>query len=326
MSNPRVFVTRRIPERGLETVREAAAVEVWPGELPPSHEVLLEKARGCAGILCLLTDRIDAPVIEAAGSSIKVISQMSVGFDNIDLRAASSRGIPVGNTPRVLTETTADFTWALLMAAARRVVEAGAYARAGRWKTWEPMTLLGADVSGATLGIVGFGRIGQAVARRAAGFAMRIVYNNIRACPDFGGTPPAECMDLEELLAVSDFVTIHTRLSPQTHHLFGDAQFSAMKPGAILVNTARGSVVEPQALFRALTEGKLAAAALDVTEPEPLPPESPLFTLPNLIITPHVASASVQTRTRMSAMAAENLVAGLRGERLPYCVNPEVYR
>jgi glyoxylate reductase len=326
MSVGRVFVTRRIPAEGLEAIRPLAEVDVWQGELPPPREVLLDKARGCAGILCLLTDRIDASVMDAAAGSLAVISAMSVGFDNIDVGAASARGIPVGNTPEVLTETTADFAWALLMAAARRVVEAHAYAAAGRWKTWEPMLLMGSDVFGATLGIVGYGRIGQAVARRAAGYRMQILYNNVRSCPDYGEAPPAECVGFEELLARSDFVTIHTRLSPQTRHLFGDAQFAQMKQGAVLVNTARGPVVDPEALARALSHGRLAAAALDVTEPEPLPRSSPLFALPNLIVTPHVASASIQTRARMAVMAAENLRAGLRGEKLPHCVNPEVYR
>jgi glyoxylate reductase len=322
----KVFVTRTIPAQGLDAIRKVADVEVWPGELPPLREALLESARGCAGILCLLTDTIDAAVMEAATGPLKVISAMSVGFDNIDVGAASARGIPVGNTPDVLTETTADFTWALLMAAARRVVEATAYAAAGKWKTWEPMGLMGPDIFGATLGIVGYGRIGQAVARRAAGFRMRVVYHNIGVCPDDADAPAAECVGFDELLARSDFLTIHTRLSPQTHHLFGDAQFALMKQGAVLINTARGPIVDPAALERALAHGRLGAAALDVTEPEPLPPGSPLFALPNLIVTPHIASASVPTRTRMAVMAAENLCAGLRGERLPHCVNPEVYQ
>jgi glyoxylate reductase len=223
----------------------------------------------------------------------------------------------------VLTETTADFTWALLMAAARRVVEGDQFTRAGRWKTWGPTLLMGPDVGAATLGIVGFGRIGRAVARRAAGFGMRILYNNIKPCPDVGVS--AECVDLNDLLRESDFVTIHTRLSDVTYRMMSDEQFKLMKRSAILINTARGPIVDHAALYRALKTGQVAFAALDVTDPEPLPMDSPLLELDNIIITPHIASASIQTRTKMATMAASNLIAGLNGERLPHCANPEVY-
>lgn len=327
-TKPQVLVTRIIPENGLDMLREAAQVEVWPGELPPPREVLLEKVKGIDGLLCLLTDQVDARLMDAAGRSLRVISQMAVGFDNIDVAEAARREIPVGHTPDVLTETTADFTWALLMAAARRVVEGAKYARAGRWKTWGPTLLMGPDVSGATLGIVGFGRIGQAVARRAAGFDMRILYNNIHRCREVEEALHAECVDLNVLLRESDFVTIHTRLSDVTHHLFGDEQFALMKHSAILINTARGSIVQMDALYRALRDGRIACAALDVTEPEPLPIDSPLWQLNdnnNIIITPHIASASIQARAKMAAMAAANLIAGLRGDHLPHCANPEVY-
>ncbi len=328
MSKPRVFVTRIIPDKGLEMLREAAEVEVWPEELPPPYEVLLEKVKGLDGLLTLLTDKIDVPLMDAAGPSLKVISQMAVGVDNIDIPAATGRGIPVGNTPGVLTETTADLAWALLMAAARRVVEGDKFTRAGRWKTWGPTLLMGPDVHGATLGIVGFGRIGQAVARRAASFGMRIMYNNVKDCPEPDPPIPApvECVDLNDLLRESDFVTLHAPLSRQTYHMLGDEQFRLMKPTAILINTARGPIVDQAALYRALTSGQIAYAALDVTDPEPIPMDSPLLTLDNIIIVPHIASASIQTRTKMATMAAENLIAGLHGERLPNCVNPQVYR
>ncbi len=327
MSNPRVFVTRIIPDKGLEMLREAAEVEVWPEELPPPYEVLLEKVKGLDGLLTLLSDKIDAPLMDAAGASLKVISQMAVGVDNIDIPAATGRGIPIGNTPGVLTETTADLAWALLMAAARRVVEGDKFTRAGRWKTWGPTLLMGTDVHGATLGIVGFGRIGQAVARRAAGFGMRIMYNNVQDCPEPDPPIPApvECVDLNDLLRESDFVTLHAPLSRQTYHMLGDEQFNRMKPGAILINTARGPIVDQAALYRALASGQIAYAALDVTDPEPVPMDSPLLTLDNIIIVPHIASASIQTRTKMATMAAANLIAGLRGERLPNCANPQVY-
>jgi glyoxylate reductase len=323
---PKVFVTRLIPEEGLALIEPAVDLDVWPDELPPSSDDLLERVRGIAGLLCLLTDTIDAAVIDAAGPGLRVISQMAVGFDNIDVGAATARRIPVGNTPGVLTEATADFTWALLLAAARRVVEANAYARAGRWRTWGPTLLLGADVSGATLGIIGLGRIGQAVAQRARGFNMRLLYFDREPNPDLERSLGVEYAAFGELLARSDFVSIHTTYTESTHHLFDDEAFGRMKPTAVLVNTARGPIVEREALYRALSRRKIAAAALDVTEPEPIGPSDPLMRLDNLIVTPHIASASRSSRGRMAQMAAENLLAGVRGERLPNCVNPEVYR
>lgn len=326
MTLPKVFLTRLIPEEGIKPLEAAVELDIWPVDLPPGREVLLERVQGVDGLLCLLTDPIDAAVMDAAGAGLRVISQMAVGYDNIDMAAASARGIPVGNTPGVLTQATADFTWALLLAAARRVVEADTYAREGRWKTWGPKLLLGADVSGGTLGIVGLGRIGQAVAMRARGFDMRVVYCDRQRKPEVEQTLNAEFATFEDLLAEADFVTIHTTYSESTHHLFRDAQFERMRTNAILINTARGPIVDREALYRALTMGKIAAAALDVTEPEPINPSDPLLTLNNLVITPHIASASRSTRGRMAAMAADNLLAGLRGEHLPHCVNPEVYR
>jgi glyoxylate reductase len=325
MNKPRIFVTRIIPEKGLEILRREAEVEVWQTPLPPPYEDLLQRAKGVDALLCLLTDKIDGNLMDAIGSQIKVISQMAVGFDNIDIAAATERGIPVGNTPGVLTDTTADFAWALLMAAARRVVESDKFARTGKWRTWGPIDFLGPDVTGATLGIIGFGRIGQALARRAQGFDMRILYFDTRRHPDAEQQYRAEYADLNTLLRESDFVSLHTTLSQETYHLMDDVHLKMMKPGGILINTARGPIVDPEALYRALSSGTIACAALDVTEPEPIRPESPLLTLDTIIITPHIASASFQTRAKMATMAAANLLAGLKGERLPNCVNPQVY-
>ncbi len=321
---PVVFVTRRIPEVGLVPVREACQMRLWEGELPPPKDVLLREVPNCDGLLCLLTDPIDAEVI-AAGSRLKVISQMAVGVDNIDLKAATARGIPVGHTPGVLTEATADFTFALLMAAARRIPEGVDCVRAGKWRTWEPMGLLGMDIWGATLGIIGLGRIGVAVARRARGFAMRILYYDPTRRPDLEAELGVEYAELDDLLARSDFVTLHCPLNAETYHLISERALQRMKPTAILINAARGPVVDTAALVRALSEGWIRAAALDVTDPEPIPPDHPLVSLPNCVVVPHIASATVSTRERMATMAAENLLAGLQGKRLPYCANPDVY-
>jgi glyoxylate reductase len=326
MKRPRIFVTRIIPEKGLKMMRREGDVEVWQDPLPPPYEALRRKAEGVDALLCLLTDRIDAALMDTIGPQVKVISQMAVGYDNIDISAATARGIPVGNTPGVLTDTTADFAWALLMSAARRVVEGDKFTRAGRWKTWGPIDFLGPDITGATLGIVGFGRIGQAVARRAQGFGMRILYFDKKQNPEAEREYGAQFADLQKLLGEADFVTLHTSLSPETHHLMDDERLRMMKPSGILINTARGPVVDPQALYRALSAGTIAYAALDVTEPEPIRADDPLLTLDNIIIAPHIASASFQTRNRMAEMAAANLAAGLKGERLPNCANPEVYK
>jgi lactate dehydrogenase-like 2-hydroxyacid dehydrogenase len=319
---PTVFVTREIPEVGLEILRTACNTRVWPGDMPPPREALLDEVRGVDGILSLITDRIDAGVMDAAGPQLRVVSNLAVGVDNVDLVEATRRGIPVGNTPGVLTETTADLTWALLMAAARRIGEGERFVHEGRWRTWDPMFLLGRDVYGATLGIVGFGRIGQAVARRAYGFGMSVVYTNRTPIPDAG---PARAVDLQTLLAQSDFVSLHVPLTSDTYHLIDAAALSSMKPTAILVNAARGGVVDPSALYDALHQGRIAGAALDVTEPEPITTADPLLSLPNCVIVPHLGSASVATRSRMAEMAARNALAGLRGEHLPNTANPEVY-
>lgn len=326
MNKPTVLITRRIPIEKLDIAQTFCEVDLWDEELPPPRSVLLERVRGKDGLLCLLTDRIDAEVMDAAGPGLKVISNCAVGFDNIDVAEATRRGIPVGNTPGVLTETTADFAFALLMAAARRIVEGERFVRAGKWKTWGLTQLLGQDVHRATLGIIGYGRIGQALARRARGFEMRILYYD----PFHPEEPQADesgaqKVDLDTLLRQADFISLHVPLTEQTYHMINAEAFSKMKPTAILINTARGAVVDPQALYQALKGGQIAAAALDVTEPEPLPPDHPLLSLENLIVTPHIASASVETRGKMVQIALDNLRAGLQGQRLPHCVNPQVY-
>jgi glyoxylate reductase len=324
MSKPKVFLTRVIRDKGLDLVKEFCDADIWPEELPPSREVLLEKVRGVDGLLCLLTDKIDAEVLDAAGPGLKVVSNHAVGFDNIVVADATARGIPVGNTPGILTDATADFAFALLMAAARRVTEAERYLRAGKWVTWGPSMLLGVDMVGKTLGLVGFGRIGQAVAKRASGFEMRVIYHDPTARP-VPGLQAQAVSSLDELLHQADFVSLHVPLTEATRRMVNADFLSKMKPNAVLVNTARGGVLDQDALYAALKNKQIFAAALDVTDPEPLPLDSPLLRLENCLIAPHIASASEQSRDDMALLAAENLIAGLKGERLPHCVNPEAY-
>jgi glyoxylate reductase len=324
MSKPKVFITRAIPEKGIEIIRDFCDVDLWPNELPAARDELLQHVRGMDGLLSLLTDKIDGEVMDEAGPQLKVISNLAVGFDNIDVNAATARKIPVGNTPDVLTDATADFAFALMMAVARRIPEAERYVHEGKWKTWGPMTLLGVDLKGATLGLIGFGRIGKAMARRAAGFEMPVIYYDpSETKPD--ADIKARRVDFEALLKESDFISLHTPLTPDTRHLINSEAFSKMKSSVVLINTARGPVVDPEALYDALKEKRIFGAGLDVTEPEPLPLNSPLLTLDNLVIVPHIASASQATREKMSWMAAQNLIAGLKDERLPNCVNPQVY-
>ena len=321
MTKPKIFITRRIPDAGLNLIYEECEVDLWDKDLPPSKEELLDHVPGVDGILSLLSDPIDADVIQAAGDKLRVISNYAVGYNNIDIREATHRKIAVGNTPGVLTEATADFAFALMMSAGRRVVEAEKHVRAGKWKTWGPSTLLGVDFAGATLGIIGFGRIGKAMARRATGFGMRILIYD----------PTAQAMagiikvDLDTLYRESDFISIHTLLTPETKYLINAGAFARMKPNAVLVNTARGEIVDQEALYDALKNHRIFAAGIDVSDPEPLPMDSPLLELDNLIVCPHIASASTTTRENMSLIAAGNLLAGLRGERLPFSVNPEIY-
>ena len=326
MSRAKVFITRRLPDVDLRHLHQIAEVETWTEKQPPPYSILLDKVKQVDGLLCLLTDSVDRKLLET-GTSLKVISQMAVGYDNIDIVAATAKGIPVGNTPGVLTDATADLAWALLMAAARRIVEAERFVRDGQWQTWEPTLLLGADLVGSTLGIVGLGRIGQAVARRARGFEMKVLYySRHRQELALERSLGVEYAELETLLSKSDFVTLHASLSTETSGLISDRSLELMKSSAILINTARGAMVDQQALYRALTNKGIAGAALDVTEPEPIPFNSPLLKLDNVIITPHIGSASYRTRTKMAQMAVNNLIAGLEAKRLPNCVNHEVYQ
>lgn len=322
MSKPKVFVTRIIPDRGLRAILQNTDATVWQDELPPPREVLLQRARECDGLVTLLTDKIDAELMDAA-PRLKVVANYAVGFDNIDVKAATARGIWATNTPGVLTETTADLAFALLMACARRIAEGRDYAKAGKWRTWGPMLLMGQDIHGATLGIAGMGRIGYAMAQRGKGFGMTILYHdairNEKAENDLGAT----YVSMDELLSRSDFLSLHVPLTPETRHLINAESLKRMKPNAVLVNTARGPVVDTTALYEALKAGRIFAAGLDVTDPEPLPADNPLYTLDNCLIVPHIASASFETRSRMAEMAAENLLAGLAGRTPPNCLNPE---
>jgi len=324
MKRFKVFVTRKILEEGLNMLRERYDVEVsdYDGIIP--REMLLEKVKGADALLSLLTDNIDAEVMDAAGPNLKIIANYAVGYNNIDVEEATKRGIMVTNTPGVLTETTADFAWTLLMAIARRIVEADKFVREGKFRGWEPMLLLGTDVFGATLGIVGFGRIGQAMARRALGFNMRVLYyDNSRVDERLEKELKATFVDLPTLLKESDFVTLHVPLTKQTHHLIGEKELKMMKKDAYLINTARGPVVDEKALVKALKEGWIKGAALDVFENEPeIEPE--LLKLDNVVLAPHIASASYATRSKMSVMVAENIIKALNGEVPPNLVNPEV--
>ena len=305
----RVFVTRQLPGEALDRLVSEHEVEIWPERLPPPRSELLARAPELEGLLSLLTDPVDAELIEAA-PRLRAISNYAVGVDNVDVEAAAARGIPVGNTPDVLTESTADLAVALMLGIARRLSEGEAFVRAGEWRTWEPGLMLGRDLHGATVGIVGYGRIGQAVGRRLEGFG----------CEVLTGT---RSDDLADLLERSDFVTLHCPLTPATRGLIDGAALRRMKPTAYLVNTARGPIVDTDALARALHAGELAGAALDVTDPEPLPGDHPLLEAPNLLVVPHVGSATVATRERMADMAVDNLLAGLAGEPMPNAVTPQ---
>jgi glyoxylate reductase len=298
-----VFVTRAVPGDALERLRRAHEVAIWDGAMPPEPAVLRERVADAEGLLCLLTDRVDRALLEAA-PRLRAIANYAVGTDNVDLELTRARGIAVGVTPDVLTEATADLAFALLLAAARRLPEAAAAARDGAWRTWEPARWLGAEVDGAALGIVGFGRIGRAVARRAAGFRM-----SVRSTAD---------TELDDLLAASDFVSLHCPLTPTTRHLIDAAALRRMRSTAILVNTARGGVVDQAALIDALNAGEIAGAAIDVTDPEPPPPGDPIYATRNLLVLPHIGSATRTARARMTELAVENLLAGLDGRPMPH--------
>ena len=326
MSLPKVLMTRKVPEQAMAYLQNQCELIVWDADRPVPRSWMLAQVSDAEGLYCLLTDSIDTEILKKA-SRLKVISTMAVGFDNIEIGECTRRGIPVGNTPGVLTETTADFTFALMMAAARRIVEGAEYVQNGQWDTWSPTLLLGQDLHGATLGIIGFGRIGQAVARRAKGFDMKVlVSGSPRTEPSqTRDASPVDHVDLHSLLVQSDFVTLHVPLTKKTKHLIGAQEFHLMKKTAVLVNTSRGPVVNSKALYQALLGGEIGYAALDVTDPEPIRHDDPLLTLSNCLIVPHIASASVATRNKMAMMAVENLLAGLKGRPLPQCVNPEVY-
>lgn len=324
----RAHVTRPIPQAGLDLLVEAGlqhTVPTHPGL--PEREAMLQAVQGVHGILSLLTERIDAEVMDAAGANLKVIANMAVGYDNVDVAEATRRGIVVTHTPGVLTETTADFTWALMLALARRVVEADAYVRAGKFQDWGPLTLLGTDLSGATLGVVGSGRIGWAVARRAAGFKMKVMlYSPSRRLEnpeEFGLLRSAQWVELDTIFERADFVTLHPRYGPETHHLVDERRLGLMKKTAFLINTSRGAVVDEQALIRALKAGRPAGTALDVYEREPHVPQE-LLKLPNVLLAPHMASASLAARSKMATLAARGLLDVLAGRRPEHPVNPEV--
>ena len=325
---PKVFVTREIPEKGLEMIREYYEVEVWGEYTPPPRDVLMKKAGEVDALVTLLTDKIDKELLDNA-PRLRIVAQYAVGYDNIDVEYATEKGVYVTNTPGVLTDAVADLTWALILALARRIVEADKFIRSGDyWKTgtgWHPMMMLGADVAGRTLGIVGIGRIGRAVARRAKGFEMKILYYDIRRLPeDVEKELGARYVDLDTLLKESDIVTLHVPLTRATYHMIGERELKLMKPTALLINTARGAVIDTEALVRALREGWIAGAALDVFEQEPLPPEHPLTKFNNVILTPHIGSATVETRNKMAELVAENLIAFYKGKVPPTLVNKDV--
>ncbi len=325
MEKPKVYVTRQLFDEALEILRMYSEVEVFEGiDNPAPRELILSKVRNVEGLLCLLTDRIDLKVLES-GRNLEVVSNYAVGFNNIDVDAATKRGIFVTNTPGILTETTADCTWALLMAISRRIAEADHHVRSGKWvHAWGPRMFIGSDVHGKTLGIIGLGRIGSTVAKRAKGFDMDLIYYDINRREEMEEKLGIVFKSLDDVLHESDFVTIHVPLTKQTHHLIGRHELSMMKRTAYLINTSRGPVIDEKALYEALKERVIAGAAMDVFEQEPIDPKSPLLGLDNIVVTPHIASASVETRTKMAVVAAENLVSVLQGKEPPNLVNPEV--
>ena len=318
------YVTREIPATGLRLLLEHGSVETWQGDVSPPREEFLARVAESHALLCLLTDRVDAEVLDA-GKRLKVVSAYAVGVDNIDVAAATERGIAVCNTPDVLTDATADLAWALLLAAARRIPESDRFVRDGRWVSWGPQLMLGQPIARRTLGIVGIGRIGQAMARRARGFDMTILYTGRRPNPEAEKSLGVRFVDLDTLLRESDFVSLHAPLTPETRGLIGRAQLAVMKPTAILVNTARGPVVDQAALTEALRERKIFAAGLDVFTIEPIPHNDPLLSLPNVVVAPHIGSADVPTREEMARLAAQAIVDVMAGQKPAHLVNPDVW-
>ena len=322
---PKVYVTRQIPDEVLAIIRQTCEVRVWPeGDVPGPRDVLEREITDVEGLYCLLTDQVDEALLERA-PRLKIVSNMAAGYNNIDVEAATRRGIMVTNTPDVLTETTADLTFALLMATARRLLEASEYLRSGEWRTWSPMLLTGQDVFGSTLGIIGMGRIGEALVRRAKGFNMNVLYYNRTRKPETEEAYGIRYTDMKELLSMSDFVCVMIPYSPQTHDLIGAVELRRMKPTAVLINTARGGIVNEDALYEALRDGIIWAAGLDVFEHEPVVPDHPLLTLPNLVSLPHIGSASVATRMKMASLAANHLIDAIGGHRPAHLVNPIVW-
>ena len=322
-ARPRVFVTRRIPEAGLRRIIQACDADVWDEPLPPPRDVLLERVAGCSGLVSLLTEAIDRELMDAAGPQLRVISNFAVGTNNVDVDEATRRGIRVGNTPDVLTDATADLAFALLISAARRIVQGQDYARAGEWRTWEPLGHIGQDLVGRTIGIVGLGRIGFAMAKRCqGGWGMRVLYHDRVSNPRAEAELNAKRVDFDTLLAESDFVSVHVDLNESTRGLFDAAAFRQMRPTAVFINSARGPIHDQPDLCEALRSGEIFAAGLDVTDPEPIPPDDPLLALPNCVVVPHIASATVSSRNGMAEIAADNLLAGLAGQPLRCCVNP----
>lgn len=319
-AKPQIFVTRQIAPEAIEKLQQHCIVDLWKEETPPPYETLIERTKGKDGLLCMLTDRIDQNFLEKAGGSLKVVSQLAAGYDNIDVTALAHMGIPLGNTPGILTEATADIAFLLILATARRLNESIDYVKNGEWTTWHPLTLLGVDLAGATLGIYGYGRIGAAVAKRAAGFGMNILAHSRSLT--VGETLPdtSTTVSFETLFQESDFLSLHAPLTAETHHIIRAETLQMMKPNAILINTGRGKLVDHDALYNALVTKQIRAAGLDVTDPEPFPADHPLLSLPHVIVLPHIGSATIQTRTKMAFMAVENLLAGLNGTALPHPV------
>lgn len=325
MERQRVFVTRRVPHEAIDLLWADLDVEVWPGEEAPPHNLLVQRAGECVAFLTTVEDQIGETVLAAGRGSLKVVANCAVGVDNFDVETATRLGVAMCNTPDVLTKTTADLTFALILATARQVARGDRDVRDGNWKSWHPFAYTGPDVHGATLGIIGLGRIGLEVAKRALGFEMKVLYHSSTRRMEveklyglsFRGETPS-------VLKEADFVSLHVPLTENTHHMIGRGHLRLMKPTAILVNTARGAIVDPIALYEALRDGLIAGAGLDVTEPEPIPSDHPLLTLPNVLITPHIGSASLQTRREMALLAARNILSVLKCQKAPSCLNPEV--
>lgn len=320
MSKPKVVVTRQIPEAAITPIQRSCNVRYWDSEEPIPRETLLDWVRGARGLYCLLTESIDDQLLDAAGTGLRVVATMSVGYDHIDVDALRKRGISLGNTPGVLTETTAELAMALLLATARRLPEGTQAVESGTWPSWRPMWMTGRDIHGSTVGLVGLGRIGAAFARMLGGFGCRMLYTGPREKPETARAVGATFAPMDRLLQESDFVAVHCPLNEQTRYLFGAEAFGKMKRSAVLINTSRGGVVDQDALHDALVRGEIAAAGLDVTEPEPLPADHPLVSLENCVILPHIGSATVATRTKMAVMTTENLLAGVEERPLPNAV------